>query len=88
MHTNDNRSLFQYEDTGPVFTKRTDVLPQDFAKSGKARDSGLNFSNCSEICPRQHRCPDPRQISEQYDPCNTQSRGFRDFAWFGGKTPE
>ena len=83
MHANDNRGLFQYEDTGPVFTKQTDVLPQDFAKSGKARDSGLNFSKVV-----LDRCPDPCQISEQYDPCNTQSRGFRVFAWFGGKTPE
>ena len=44
----------------------------------KPRDSGLNFSNRSEIwqVPRQHCCRGACQISELYDHCNIQSRGF------------
>ena len=44
----------------------------------KPRDSGLDFSNRSEIWPalRQQRCWDAYQISERYDHYNTQSRGF------------
>ena len=39
---------------------------------------GFNFSNGSEVwqAPRQQRCRDARQISERYDHCNIQSRGF------------
>ena len=61
--------------SGPLFTKRTDVLRQDLAKSW---DSGLNLSHCSEIwlAPRQHRCRDACQILERYDHYNNQSRGF------------
>ena len=44
----------------------------------KPRDSGLNFSNRSEIwqVPRQRCCRGACQISERYDHCNIQSRGF------------
>ena len=44
----------------------------------KPRDSGLNFSNRSEIwqVPRQRCCRGACQISERYDNCNIQSRGF------------
>ena len=64
----------------PRFTKRTDVLVQD----SKPWDSGLDFPNRSKIwqAPRQQRCWDACQISERYNRCNIQSRGFsrlRDF---------
>ena len=44
----------------------------------KPRDSGSNFSNCSEIwqVPRQRCCRGACQISERYDHCIIQSRGF------------
>ena len=44
----------------------------------KPRDSGLDFSNRSQIwqAPRQQRCRDACQISERYDHYNIQSRGF------------
>ena len=47
-------------------------------KVSKQRDSGLNFSNRSEIwqVPRQRCCRGACQISERYDHCNIQSRGF------------
>ena len=34
--------------SGPLFTKRQDVLPQDLEVS-KPRDSGLDFSNRSDM---------------------------------------
>ena len=50
----------------------------------KAAISGSDFSNRSEIgqVPGQQRCRDACQISERYNHCNTQSRGFE--TW--GKT--
>ena len=44
----------------------------------KPRDSGLNFSNRSEIwqVPRQRYCRGACQISERYDHCNIRSCGF------------
>ena len=36
---------------GPLFTKRTDVLPQDLAKSWKQRDSGLDLLPPAAIGP-------------------------------------
>ena len=54
----------------------------------KPRDSGLNFSNRSEIwqTPRQHRYRDACQISERYDHYNIQSRGFETSRDLGFKT--
>ena len=62
---------------GPLFTNRTDVLPQDLVKSRSRRDSCVDFSIYSEIwrAPRQQCCRDSCQVSERYDPCNIQSHG-------------
>ena len=44
----------------------------------KPRNSGLDFSNCSEIwvAPRQQRCQDACEISERCEYYNTQSSPF------------
>ena len=69
------------------FTKQTDVLSQAREVS-KPRNSGLNFSNHSEIwqAPRKHRCRDAFQIPERCDHHNTQSHGSLETSRFGGKT--
>ena len=61
-----------------LFTKRTDVLPQDLCEVSKQRESGLDTSNCSEIrqAPRQQHCRNACQISERYDNHNFQPRGL------------
>ena len=62
-----------------LFTERTDVLPQDIAKSRhRDWDGGLDFSNRCESwqASRQLRCRDACQISLRHDHYNTQSRGF------------
>ena len=67
-------------DTGPLFTKPTDVLNTVRSrKASKPRDSCLDFSNRSEIwqAPRHQRCRDTCQISERYDHDNIQSCGFK-----------
>ena len=57
--------------SGPLFTKQTDVLPQDPVKSRKPRDLGLDFFNRPDIwqAPRQQRYRDACQIQilERYD---------------------
>ena len=52
---------------GPLFTKRTDVLPQDVAKSRRRKIQIKTFSNRSAIwqAPRQHRCRNACQFSER-----------------------
>ena len=59
--------------SGPLFPKRTDVLPQNLAKF-RSREIRLEtFQRCRDVC----------QISERCDHYNIQSRGFetsRDFA--------
>ena len=52
-------------DLGPLFTKRTGVLPQDLVS--KSRYSSLDISNRSEIwqAHRQQPCRDACQISER-----------------------
>ena len=44
-----------------------------YREISKPRDSGLDFSNRSEIwqAPRQQRCRDACQISERYDHFDT-----------------
>ena len=51
---------------------------RDLEGVSKERDLGLNFSNRSDIwqAPRQQRCRDACQISEQYNHYNIQSGGF------------
>ena len=67
---------------GPLFTQpRTSYHGNLTARSredSKPRDSGLDFSNRSEIweAPRQYRSRDACPIAEQYDHYDTQSRGF------------
>ena len=53
---------------GPLFTKRTDVLPQEVSKS---RNSVQTFAIARQQC-----CWDGYQISEQHDHCSIQSHGF------------
>ena len=72
--------------TTAIFTKRTDVLPQDLVKPW---DSDLDFFNRSESwqAPRQQQCRrDACQTLERYDHHNTLSRWLRNFTRFGGKT--
>ena len=58
------------------------------SEASKPRDSGLDFSNCSEIwhAPQQQCCRDVCQISERYDHYNIQSHGFRHFTKSCSKT--
>ena len=70
---------------GPLFSKRTDALPQDPAKSRNRETWVLDFFNRSEIrqAHRQQRCRDVCAILERFDNYNNKSRGFetsRDFA--------
>ena len=64
---------------GPVFTKRTDVLPHDLVNEvSKPQDSDLDFSNRSWIwqAPRQPCCGDARQIPQWCHHYHIQSRVF------------
>ena len=65
--------------SGPLFTKRTDVLPQDLVKSRSSADSGLDFSNRFAIrqAPRHQCCRDTCRISEWYDHYTIHSRSFQ-----------
>ena len=56
----DDDQLNHLWQTGPLFTKQTGVLQQDLVKSRKPRDSGLDFSNRSEILQalQQQYCRD------------------------------
>ena len=66
---------------GPLFTKRADVLPQDFVKS-RIREVRVQTFPIALKFHRHMRCRDASQISERYDDYNIQSRGFetsRDF---------
>ena len=68
---NYNLPIYMGEPTpGPLFAR--------FRELSKPRDSGLNFSNRSEIWQvhRQRCCRGACQISERYDLCIIQSRGF------------
>ena len=70
---------------GPLITKWTKHLTARSGEVSKPRDSGLDFSNRSEIwqAPRQQRCRDACQISKRYDGYNPRPLDFRRF---GGKT--
>ena len=75
MYTQHGCDHWEALSPGPLFTKRTGVLPRDLVKS---RDSYLDISNRSEIsqAPRQLRYRDACHISERYDHYHTQTRGF------------
>ena len=58
---------------GPLFNERYDVLPQDFVKSRKPLDSGLDFFSRPEIwqASQQQHWWDVCQTSKQYDEYNS-----------------
>ena len=68
---------------GSIFTIADVRLTAKSREVSKPRDSGLNFSNRSEIwqASRQQGCRDACQISERYNQYNNQSRGFETSAF-------
>ena len=57
-------TIQSYKGAGPLFTKRSAVLPQDFAKS---LDSGLAFINRSEIWQAPHSSATEMPVKFQSD---------------------
>ena len=68
-------TLGLYSLSGKTSVRRLTARSREVSKP---RDSSLNFSIRSEIwqVPRQRCCRGACQISERYDHCNIQSRGF------------
>ena len=60
---------------GPLFTKRTDVLPQDLVKS-RSHEIRVEIFPIALQFDRQQCCRHACKISERYDNCNIQSRVF------------
>ena len=71
---------------GPLFIKRTDVLPQYLVRSRSREIRKLYQSLWILTGTSAQRWWDACEISERYDHYNTQSRGFETSRGFGSKT--